>query len=223
MRYVYIFSFQLLAVSLLAQSNYGLRTGLNLADYNDAFAMDSLGQSEAAVKRLGFHTGIFYNFAGGGLFSMQPELGYSQKGIRYKDGNNLIAQRSLDYLEFNILGKTNIFGTEYLKTYIHLGPGFNYLIAGKDKIQTANGIENRKIDFDTESLNRVDLSIHAGLGMAIKIGFENALFIETRYSLSIYDLNDIPDTQQPDGYEQINHRVLGITIGYVYYLDGFEG
>ncbi len=211
----------LLPIMAIAQSGYGLRAGLNFADYNPNYELDSMGTSEEAGKHLGIQAGIFYTISGGGLFSMQPELNFAQKGMRYVDSGNLLAKRSLNYLEFNFLGKTTLINSENFQSYIALGPGAAYLLSGSDKTQTSNGILKEKIDFSTADLRRLDLSIHAGFGAVVRIGFENALFLEARYSLGLSDLNDLPDSQLPDGYEAVNNRVLGFQIGYIYFLDGF--
>lgn len=207
---------------ITAQSGYGIRAGLNFADYNPNYEIDSMGTEEAATKLLGVQAGIFYSISGDGLFAVQPELSFSQKGIRYADSGNLLAQRTLNYMEFNFLGKTGIINSENVKSYVQLGPGVSYLVSGSDRFQTTTGVLKEKIDFDKANLQRLDLSIHAAFGAAFRIGFENALFIEARYNLGLSDLNDIPDSQQPDGYAEVNNRVLGITIGYIYYLDGFS-
>ena len=222
LKYVSIIIALLIPIITTAQSGYGIRAGLNFADYNPNYEIDSMGTEEAATKHLGSQAGVFYTISGGGLFSMQPEFNFSQKGIRYTDAGNLLAKRTLNYLGFNFLGQTRIINSESVKTYIQLGPGVSYLVSGNDRVQTGNGILKEKIDFDAANLQRLDLSIHAAFGAAFRIGFENALFIEARYSLGLSDLNDIPEGQQPDGYESVNNRVLSVCIGYIYYLDGFS-
>jgi len=205
----------LFCLNAQAQTGYGLRLGSNFADYTLNMP-DSLQIMPA--KKTGLQVGVFYNVSNGGAFSIQPEVNFSQKGIRFNEPNDIVVKRNFNYFEFNLLGKTTI-STENVKAYLNLGPGVSYLMAAQNKSTIT---ETTKVDLDMENIRRWDTVIHVGLGAAFRLGFENALFVEGRYSLSIKDLNNIDDSQQPDGYKTVNHRVLGFTIGYIYYIDGFE-
>ncbi len=199
-----------------AQTGYGFRIGPNFTDYTIQVP-DSLQITPA--KKTGIQAGVFYNISSGGAFSIQPEVNFSQKGIRFNEPNDIMVKRNFNYLELNVLGKTTI-GGENIKAFLHLGPGISYLISAQDKTDISG---TTKVDLEAENIRRWDTVIHAGLGAAFRLGFENALFIEGRYSLSISDLNNVDTSQQSDDYKPVNHRVIGFTIGYIYYLDGFEG
>jgi len=202
-------------VNIYAQTGYGFRFGGNLSDYT-VNVPDSIQVSPA--KKLGWQAGVFYNISSGSLFSMQPEVNFSQRGIRFDGAEDITLTRNFNYLEFNVVGKTT-FGGENVKVYLNLGPGMAYLMSAQDRSDISG---TTKVDLEVENIRRWDTSIHIGLGTAFRLGFENALFIEGRYSLSISDLNDIDADSQPEVYKPVNHRVLGLTIGYVYYIDGFE-
>ncbi len=202
-------------VNTYAQTGYGLRLGGNLSDYT-VNVPDSIQISPA--KKTGFQAGVFYNISSGGLFSMQPEVNFSQRGIRFDGPADISAVRNFNYLEFNILGKTTISG-EKIKAYLNLGPGIAYLMSAQDKTDISG---TTRVNLEAENIRRWDTAIHIGVGTAFRLGFENALFIEGRYTLGISDLLDIDADMQPEGYQPINHRVLGLTIGYIYYIDGFE-
>jgi len=202
-------------VNSYAQTGYGFRLGGNLSDYT-VNVPDSIQISPS--KKMGFQAGVFYNISSGGLFSIQPEVNFSQRGIRFEDADDFSTRRNFNYLELNLLGKTT-FGGENIKGYLNLGPGFAYLMSAKDNSDVSG---RTKVDLEMENIRRWDTAIHIGLGGAFRLGFENALFLEGRYTLSISDLNDINKNQQPEGYKPVNHRVLSFTIGYIYYIDGFE-
>lgn len=206
----------LFCANTYAQTGYGFRIGPNFADYT-VQVTDSLQITPA--KKTGIQAGVFYNISSGGAFSIQPEVNFSQKGIRFENPNDIDVKRNFNYLEFNVLGKTTI-GSEHAKAYLNLGPGISYLMSAQDKSSIS---ETTKVDLEAENIQRWDTVIHLGLGAAFRLGFENALFIEGRYSLSIKDLYNVEQSQQPEDYKPVNHRVLGFTIGYIYYLDGFEG
>lgn len=198
-----------------AQTGYGFRFGGNLSDYTVDIS-DTIQISPA--KKTGWQAGVFYNISSSGLFSMQPEVNFSQRGIRFESPGDISVKRNFNYLELNLLGKTT-FGGKNMKGYLNLGPGFGYLMSAQDK---NNISETTKVDLEMENICRWDTAIHIGLGAAFRLGFENALFLEGRYTLSISDLYDIDENQQPEGYKPVNHRVIGFTIGYIYYIDGFE-
>lgn len=202
-------------VNTYAQTGYGFRFGGNLSDYT-VTVPDSVQTSPA--KKTGWQAGVFYNISSGGLFSMQPEVNFSQRGIRFDDPTDISVTRNFNYLEFNVLGKTT-FSSKNVKAYFNLGPGIAYLLSAQDRSDIS---ETTKVNLEAENIRRWDTALHAGFGAAFRLGFENALFIEGRYTLGISDLLDIETNQQPENYRPINHRVLGLTIGYIYYIDGFE-
>jgi len=175
-------------VNTYAQTGYGFRLGGNLSDYTVNLP-DSIEVSP--MKKTGFQAGVFYSISSGGLFSIQPEVNFSQRGIGFDSPGDISVVRNFNYLEFNVLGKTTISG-------------------------------ETRVNLEAENIRRWDTAIHIGVGTAFRLGFENALFIEGRYTLSISDLYDIDADMQPEGYQPVNHRVLGLTIGYIYYIDGFE-
>ena len=199
-----------------AQTGYGARVGLNFAKYN---LNESIGGLNLKVSsKTGLHTGFFYNISSGNIFSIQPEVNFSKKGVRQETTDGEVIKRNFNYLELNLIGKTTI-GNENIKGFLNLGPGFGYLMSGKEK---NNFLGNSKIDLEAQNIRRWDTVIHIGLGAAVRLGFENAVFLEGRYSLSVSDLYDIEDSLKPEWYKPANHRVFSLTIGYIYYLDGFE-
>ncbi len=77
-----------------AQTSFGLRAGLNVADLT--------GDNIAGSKpRLGFTGGVFANVpVGASGFSVQPEVSYSQKGVA---SDNSSAEYRVDYVEVPVL------------------------------------------------------------------------------------------------------------------------
>jgi len=206
----------LYCLNVHAQTGYGARVGLNFATYN---AKDLIGAgSRTTTSKTGVQAGVFYNISSGRAFSLQPEVNYSKKGLRQETSDNAIIKRNFNYLELNLIGKTTI-GNENIKGFLHLGPGFGYLMSAKNKNSVSGDTE---IDLDMENIRKWDTMIHVGLGTAVRLGFENAVFLEGRYSLSVSDLYNIEDSLKPENYEATNHRVFSLTIGYIYYIDGFE-
>lgn len=201
--------------NIYAQTGYGFRFGGNLSDY-------TINQSDSipiiSSKKTGWQAGVFYNINSGSLFSMQPEVNFSQRGIRFDDPANISLTRNFNYLEVNLIGKTT-FSSKNIKAYLNLGPGIAFLMSAQDRSDISG---TTKVDIEAENIRRRDTALHAGFGFAFRLGFENALFLEGRYTLGISDLFDIESSQLPENYEPTNHRVLGLTIGYIYYIDGFE-
>lgn len=207
-------------VNSYAQTGYGFRFSGHLSDYSTNNFTDLT--VTASEKKPGWQAGVFYNISSGGLFSIQPEVNFSRRGVKFEAldelGYTVSTKLNFNYLELNLLGKTT-FGGENMKAYLNLGPGFGYLMSAQDKTDISG---TTKVDLEMENIRRWDTAIHIGLGAAFRLGFENALFLEGRYTLSVSDLYDINENQQPEGYKPVNHRVIGFTIGYIYYIDGFE-
>src|SRR5687768_17620221 len=80
-----------LAVALLvfagtatAQTTFGVKAGLNLANLSISEADDTFEPE----NRTGFVAGVFVTMRGGGIFAFQPEALISMQGAKFTDGTD---------------------------------------------------------------------------------------------------------------------------------------
>lgn len=193
-----------------AQFSVGPRMGINLATItSDPDNRDDI------VQNLGFQFGAVGNIEFNELLSLQPELLFSQKGIKFKNGSDYI-KLTTNYLEIPVLIKVS-FGSDDFKGFFNAGPYFGYWLSGKSIICFDGKTEKDIYEFDDEGNNqdnRLDLGLSFGGGMAFKIGSGNLIF-DLRYGLGLADMNKI-EGDKPDNYTKSLNRVIGISLGYLF-------
>jgi len=138
-----------------AQTGYGVRFGGHLSDYT-INVPDSIQVNP--MKKMGLQVVVFYNISSSDLFSIQPEVNFSQRGIRFDNPGVTPVTRDFNYLEFNALGKTTI-SSKNIKAYLNLGPGIAYLLSSQDRNNISGATP---VDFEMENIRRWDTAIHVG-------------------------------------------------------------
>jgi hypothetical protein len=150
-----------LGLSTAAQAQYrgrggnvslGIKAGASLTNFVGADAKDGLGRN--FENRFGFHAGVFANIGLSKLFAFQPEVIYSQKGVKLKDGDAGIRMHYIDVpLAFHI--NTDGF-------FLEAGPQIGFLLSATSEASSSStAIDNYK---------SVDFGYLAGLGYQLKHG-----------------------------------------------------
>ena len=203
-----------------AQIMIGPKLGLNLASFSNITTTGS----EKKVPNMGINFGGVFNFAFGDMFSLQPELLYSGKGCKTKDGDDYFSENT-NYLEMPILFKGS-FGKKDFKVFVNLGPYFGYWMSGKSIIKISGDKTTESITFDenqginpdgstyTAKPNRLDIGLAFGAGVLYKLG-PGSLMGELRYDLGLSNLTKYTGTEPPDA-ENIKNRVFTISVGYLF-------
>lgn len=114
---------------------------------------------------------------GGGLFNLQPELHWMQKGYNIEDaatGDNITS--TLNYLELPLLLRVNFGGS--IRVFAFAGPSVGYLLNGE--LNTAT--ESRDA---TDYLEETEFNAHIGLGVGLGT-FE----VDIRYMAGLTDISD---------------------------------
>jgi hypothetical protein len=150
-----------LGVSTAAQAQYrgrggnvslGIKAGASLTNFVGADAKDGLGRN--FENRFGFHAGVFANIGFAKLFAFQPEVLYSQKGMKVKDVDSGVRMHYIDVpLAFHV--NTDGF-------FFEAGPQVGFLVAAKS--------EAGNTSVDIKSYKTVDFGYLAGLGYQLKHG-----------------------------------------------------
>ena len=168
------------AVVLPAQAQYldpslAIKGGLN---YSKLY----IDEAETEDGRVGFHAGIAANFPVSEVFSIQPELLYSTRGVEAEyDINNFEGENefNLNYIDLPLMLKFKFAGI----FNIHAGGYAGYLIDAN--VSTTNQTGTVQVDLDTDDFNRWDYGVSAGLGVEVwrtEIG--------ARYNLGLSEIAD---------------------------------
>ncbi len=196
---------------------FGLRGGLNLATVENAKSLSPIS-SATINKKLGLNAGILLNFGLSKVFSIQPEINFSQQGYQMTNGFDTEKLNS-NNLNIPILLKMAL-GAEKTKVFITAGPYYGLKIK-TEKIQEINGIMITNLtDFTTEAgkevqVNRNDYGVQTGVGIQFNLGGP-LLEIEGRYNYGLADAS-IYTISKPSYIGQTGQtRLLTGTIGLLF-------
>ncbi|MEM7573744.1 MAG: porin family protein [Bacteroidota bacterium] len=197
-----------LALGLTAQieSTFGLRAGLGLSTYtaNAEGISVSFGNSTKLFARA-----FYINPIGPGS-SLQIEGGYSGRGFEIGFGSIFGGSSGSSSLNFDVLE----LGLLYRYDINSLAPAHVYFLAGPVVGHAINGVRKESgvssdVDFDAEELNRTDVSLEIGTGLAFGPG--GRISVEARLGFSLSALNkEMPD----DEGTTLKHRVIQLGLGY---------
>jgi hypothetical protein len=168
------------ALGTQAQTRLGIKAGLNVASIR--FPNTDLD------PRLGVHVGGFASTPLSSRFALQPEVVYSQQGVKTGPTDHIY-----HYLNVPLIFKGTIAGGLHLQ----VGPQFGILLAAKEK----RG--NVTVDV-TDSRNRYDAAIGLGLGYDL-----TDWQVSARYNLGLSDIREDSDS----GINFANN-VFQLSLGY---------
>jgi hypothetical protein len=236
-----------------AQTSYLMpKFGLSFArqNYSDGL-LNSFGFAEKLSKdNIKFNRGFTYGVAYvRGItdeddflsFTLQPELIYTQKGIRISYQDNTFRekeQRYFSYLELPISGKL-VFGTENLKGFIYGGPAVGYVISGKYKYQSQcdcdNYVETREGSIKYEDaparyagsdvyagkdgVSRIDFGVQGGIGFSYTVGDLGMIMFDTRYGTGFTNFYKKYASASSGTDLSSKNRALTFSIGFAFNLD----
>lgn len=200
------------------RSYIGIRGGYNLSTLEGV--KDEIG-TDGTVKNLaGYMGGVVINIGVNKVFSIQPEILYSQQGVEVGDGTNYVRGK-LDIVNVPLLLKV-AFGSPNFKFFINAGPYIGYALSAKSETNL-NGVKTTtKIEFineydaSGEKDNRIDFGGIGGAG--IQFGVGNALLtLEGRYQYGMADPTLYKDGIPPTVPKNYHHqRVITGTVGLLF-------
>ena len=186
---------------------YG-KGGINIADVStDAFDLDNAD----LASKTGFVGGAYANFVLGGVFAIQPEVLYSQKGFKIEEtGSPVEASFKTNYFEIPVLLKAQ-FPMTMLRPAVYAGPVVSFETSCK--LGFTDG--DTSLDFDCDSddadvgdRKKTDFGAVFGANLDLFVG-PLVLTIDGRYQLGLTNLND--DSDAPD--ESVKNRVWQFMAG----------
>jgi len=212
-----------------AQSiSVGPKVGLNFSTvgYTDGDKKLIDESNEDKTTLTGLHFGVAANIGVNDMFSIQPELLYSQKGAKWEDSGNELSTTT-NYLEIPVLAKFT-FGSDDLKFFVNAGPYVGYMVSGKHKMVWDDEDISTDIEFDYPDQNdffpdenrvkpnRLDLGLALGAGVGVQAG-PGTFNIEARYGLGLTDISTY-EKERPNEYPKSSNRNFGFSVGYMFPL-----
>ncbi len=181
-----------------AQIKLGAKAGVNIADIGGSDA-DSLGSTET---KAGFIGGGFAEFMIGNMFAIQPELLYSQKGVKETGGDKI----KIDYVEVPLLLKVNIpIEGSTVHPNVYVGPAVAF--KASCKVEESGVTE----DCDTVGalITSTDFGVAFGGGVSFDVGGAE-VGVDVRYTLGLRTVDD-----EDDPFD-IKNQVISImgTVGF---------
>lgn len=176
----------LLPLGAAAQSvGGGVKGGVTLADVpNSLDAFDEPGASTSL--RVGFAAGGFLSIRFGGGFSIQPEVLFTQKGVKLEVSDGGLSSNvkyQADYLDVPVLARVT-FG-KGVRGYLFAGPSFDIKLNAKMKIGIMGESDEEDISDDVE-----DFEFAVVFGGGVELG---PLLLEARWSEGLSNINVDPD------------------------------
>ena len=188
----------------------GVKAGLNISSL-------SFDESEInSSNKSGFAAGLMAEIPVAEKFSIQPELVYSQQGMKFSysdaevENSHYKSTISLNYINIPVMLKYY-----FVKGFsIQAGPQIGILLKAKNEYQdNFLGYENRENLNLKDYTNGIDTSVNFGLGYQ----FKDKFYADARYNISY---SDIFKEANPTGNYIINsdmkNRIFQITIGYFF-------
>jgi hypothetical protein len=186
------------------KTTFGIMGGLNLAK------LDGDDVPSDAENRVGFLIGGFMTYPLAQMFSLQTELYYTQKGVKFAvsdpDLGDFELQLKPNYFEIPVLGRLDFSNsTGDMGFHVLGGPAFAFKAGCRVSVESGSDEASSDCD-DDDSANEVksfDWGVMFGGGLDFKM-MERTLTLGVRYNLGMTDLREEGDAK---------HRVLSFILG----------
>jgi Outer membrane protein beta-barrel domain len=199
------------------KSHYGVRGGINLATVAIPNSFTTIA-NPTDVYKIGGMGGVFYNFAITKMFSVQPEINFSQQGHKISNGIDYDILKN-NAMNVPVLLKLTV-GENNLKFFVNAGPYAGFLLTSTQSKYIGGYKSEKSIDFATQSSNeisstRLDYGLQGGAGLQFNLGGP-LLEIEGRYNYGLADPLNYPNGKPTYLGETGRNRTLSGSIGIMF-------
>lgn len=181
----------------------GFRVGANSSTFGGVDVSD-LGEGVKVARVMGFHGGVVFNI-GGPRFSVQPEVLYTQYGVRLAFGDDYL-QLKYNLVEIPVLLKAS-FGQPKLRVFVNAGPVITYTASGTISVREGGQSDSQSLPMSNEG--RLAYGASGGAGVAISAG-PGRVQLEGRYTYLM----------SGNGDDQTKPQNAMLSIGYLLPLGG---
>lgn len=194
----------LMQTELKAQQKVGIKGGLNLSNLT--------GDTNDKNLLAGFHVGGWLEAPVTEALSIQPELLFSQKGLKQDynwDELNVETRLRLNYLEIPV----NLVYHLSKDFSFEGGPYIGYLLSAKMEATSENNsgsIEYLK-ELDRNDFNQFDF----GLGFGLRYYF-NPLYLGFNYKAGFANITNNEKTNTDDLFDKAKNNVIQIYAGIAF-------
>ena len=218
------FAFTFLSVGLFSQVNLGFSAGINSSKVS---ASDIAGFSPTFKSIDGTRIAALVEFELTEKFSIQPEIAYTSRGFKIKEGLDLKlfgfdlplgveAVTKFKYVEVPLLAKYK-FGNKAVKAYVIAGPSVGYATKGKLKTKASFIVDiplkSSEINLQSSNIQRVDLSGVIGAGLDFNVG-KGSLFLDARYTHGFSKMDNLSIADLA-----VHNRNFGVSVGYKFQIN----
>lgn len=176
--------------------SFGVKGGVNLSSV-------SSNSWDNTQSKVGFYAGLFLHGHILNNFCVQPELIFSNMGVKY-DAGNATHTLSLNYIAMPVM-----FQLEPIPNlYFEAGPQFGFLLGSRDKFENGDKV---MIEKDKEAFNQFDLNVALGAGFR----FNERVAFTARYLVGLTDIKKYGQTSWGNDDNELRNNGLqvGLQIG----------
>lgn len=181
------------ASSAWAQGGSGVIVGANFANIQ----ITPNTNDNLFDRRTGFVAGIFLGLPVGSSLTIQPELLYSQKGVKFKD-STADARIELDYLDVPVVARITSGGGGLAFV---VGPSFGFKLRARGKSEIAGEKQEEDLSDQVESF---DFGFVLGAGVQTQ-----KMFIDGRYQWGLSNIN-----KTAFDATEVKNRVITLLLGF---------
>lgn len=165
---------------------YGFKSGLN----GSTITGDDIGDTQ---PKIGLVAGGFAELCIDDYTSVQPEVLYSQQGVKYTDHNGFDGTLKLDYINVPVLVKFRASNTLVFEA----GPQMGLLLSAKDKYESTSisGTDDIKDNYEP---------IDFGANLGLNYDLQNGWYFGARYYLGLSNINNHTDVNNKNGVLQFS-------------------
>jgi outer membrane immunogenic protein len=178
---------------------WGIKGGVNFATQHT----DEEIEQDALKNRVGIVAGVFFSVPVGGLFSVQPEVLYSQKGSKFELEGLAEGTIEVDYVEIPILLRVGQWNASATTFHAFVGPSLGFKVRAKAKGES--GGESETVDISDE-IETFDFGLVFGGGVDF-----GRFTVDGRYTWGLSNINVLIDDEPDDA--KVTNRVFSIMAG----------
>ncbi|WP_128544473.1 porin family protein [Larkinella soli] len=184
----------------------GLRGGANLILNESVASFEEVDLKEETVP--GFTAGVIVNYGFSSVFSVQPEILYTRRTVKYAasvQGEKFELQMDANAVEVPLLLKLS-FGRK-ARVFVNAGPYISYGLNGQLKMKYAGESQTEKDDYKNVD-GRLEYGATGGIGASLPLG-PGSLLIEGRFN---YGLGTNAEKTPAD---YVNPMIGTVSVGYI--------